>query len=339
MPEKYPNAKQFKRELDGDRLEQRYLFLGEEDGEKEKCINRICVMAFNDPGERAGGTGRFHIENEDEFLNAVDFALSPPLFSSRRVCVMYNIDGLSPSKQGGLFQDLAGELPDSTLLIMTTREKKPPAFMSKALERFKIVQFWRYFDNDIYNYIAAGIRKLGLTIDDRAMELLVTRTGNDIKKIDDAIDMLRFSGETGAVSVDIIKNFIDDLKEATVYEFVDALFKREPRALVLFKKVSEEGAPGLKIMYQILRQAEMIETYYSLVDTGVQSEDAMTRAGVYSKNREKFWRYAESFPRERLRRVFPLISAADYKLKSGGVSKELAANPVFNLAADMLYSI
>lgn len=337
MPEKYPNAKQFKRELDGDRLEQRYLFLGEEVGEKDKCINRICVMAFNDPNERAGGTGRFHIEN-DEFMNAVDFALSPPMFSARRVCVMYNIDALT-AKQGELFQDLLRELPDSTLLIMTTREIKPPPVMAKALGQFKIVQFWRYYDNDIYNYIAAAMRKRGLAIDDRALDLLVARTGNDIKKIDDAIDMIRFSGEAGTVTADMIKNFVDDLREATVYDFVDALFRREPRALSLFRKVNEEGTPDLRVVYQILRQAEMIETYYTLVEGGLPAEDAMSRAGVYSKNREKFRRYTESFPRERLRRVFTLIGVTDYRLKSGGASKELAANPVFGLAADILYSL
>ena len=87
MPTKYQNAKQFKRELDDDRLERMYLFLGEEEGEKDKCINRILVMAFDDQSERAHSTGRFHVEN-DEFMKAAEFILSPPLFTSRRVCVM-----------------------------------------------------------------------------------------------------------------------------------------------------------------------------------------------------------------------------------------------------------
>jgi DNA polymerase III subunit delta len=338
MPVKYPNAKQFKRELDGDRLERRYLFLGEEEGEKDKCINRITVMAFGDPTERAQATGRFHIEN-DEFVNAVDFALSPPMFTARRLCIMYNIDSLSQSKHGALFNDLARDLPESTILVMTSREIRPPAFMSAMLAQFKIVQFWRYFDNDIYGYITACIRKLGLAIDDGAMELLVERTGNDIKKIDDAIDMIRFSGETGLVTADTIKNFIDDVKGVSVYDFVDALFKKESRALLIFRKISEDGAPDLRVLYQILRQAEMIENYYSFIAGGAPADDAMTKAGVYSKNREKFWRYTELFPPDRLRRVFPLISDADFALKSGSASRELASNPVFNLATDILFTI
>ena len=35
--------------------------------------------------------------------------------------------------------------------------------------------------------------------------------------------------------------------------------RREPRALKLFKKLVDEGEPELRVVYQILRQAEMIE--------------------------------------------------------------------------------
>ncbi len=337
MTTKYPNAKQFKRELDGDRLEQRYLFMGEEEGEKDKCINRIMVMAFDEPGERAHATGRYHIENDD-FLNAADFILSTPLFSSKRVCIMYNIDSLVSGKQA-LFQEMVRDIPEESILILTTREVRPPAFMAPVLDRFKVVQFWRYFDNDIYNYIVAGIRKLGLAIEDRAVDLLVERTGNDIKKIDDAIDMIRYSGKTGLVDADLIKNCIDDVKDASVFDFVDALFRKDARTLALCKKVREDETPDLRILYLILRQAEMMETFYALVGEGVPPEEAMSRAGVYSKNREKFWRYTETFPRDRLRRVFGLISGVDYSLKSGSASKELIASPIFNLVSDMLYTM
>jgi DNA polymerase III subunit delta len=335
MPVKYPNAKQFKRELDADRLERLYLFLGEEEGEKDKCINRIIVMAFPDTLERSHAAGRFHIEN-DEFLAAADFALSPSMFASRRVCVMYNVESLrTPAR----FQEIIRELPDSAILILTSREVRPPAFMTPVLEGFKVVQFWRYFDNDIHSYVRMRIQKLGLTMDERAVELLIERTGNDIKKIDDAMDMIRFSGEFGNVDEDAIRNFIEDVREASVFDLVDALFKREPRALGLFRKLHEEGTPDLRVVYQILRQAEMIEQFYLLTERGSSPDEAMTKAGVYSKNRDNFWRYTESFPRPRLRRVFTMISAVDQRLKSGGLRRELVADPVFNMVTEMVYSL
>ena len=338
MAVKYPNSKQFRRELDDERLERRYLFLGEEEGEKEKFIERICRIAIEKPLERKNSTGRYHVDN-DEFMAAADFALSPSMFSSRRICVMYGIDSLSAGSHGAVLHELIETLPDTSVLIMTSRENRPPPFMKPdILDRMKIVQFWRYFDSDIFNYIAMSFKRLGMEIDERAVTLLIDRTGNDIKKIDDAIDMIRFSGVAGPVTLETVRDSVDDVKDASVFNFVDLLFKRDPRALALCKKIHEEGTPALKTLYLVVRQAEMLEKYYSLVEEGVPVEESMKQAGVFSKNKENFWRYTELFPPHRLKRVFSLLGGADYALKSGGKPRELLSDPVFNLASEMIFS-
>ena len=55
MPEKYPNAKHFKRELDGDRLESRYLFLGEEEFFKEEAWRALLNRLVPPRGRRLNG--------------------------------------------------------------------------------------------------------------------------------------------------------------------------------------------------------------------------------------------------------------------------------------------
>lgn len=336
MAIKYPNSKQFKRELDDERLDGRYLFLGEEEGEKEKFVERICRIAIEKPLERKNSTGRYHVDN-DEFMAAADFALSPSMFYSRRICIMYCIDALPVNRHGALFLEMMDALPDSTILIMTSRENRPPAFMKPGmLEKIKTVQFWRYFDSDIFNYITMSFKRLGIDADERAITLLIERTGNDIKKIDDAIDMIRFSGATGPVTVETVQNSVDDVKDASLFDFVDMLFKRDRRALTICKKIHDEGTPALKTLYLVVRQAEMLERYYSLVEEGVAVEESMKQAGVYSKNKENFWRYTELFPAHRLKRVFSLISGADYALKSGTRPQQLLSDPIFSLASEMI---
>jgi DNA polymerase III delta subunit len=337
MAVRYQNAKQFKQELDKKRLASRYLFLGEEEGEKDKFISRIIDMTLPEGLDRADSRARFHIEN-DEFAAAADFALSPTMFSSRRICIMHNIERLQFTKNRFIFHDLISGLPDSTLLIMTSLENKPPSFMdADILNAFTVIQFWRYFDKDIYHYIHMSFKKLGLAIEDRAIELLIERTGNDIKKIDDAIEMVRFSGASGTVGIDTIRNCVDDLRDTSIFEFIDSLFKQQGRSISLLKKIFEDGIPELKIVYMILRQAEMIEHYHSLIENGGNAEDAALRAGVYSRNRENFWRHAELFSRDRIAQIYPLISSAEYQLKSGTKPGMLTANPVFNLTTDIVF--
>jgi DNA polymerase-3 subunit delta len=339
MALKYQNAKHFKLELDKKKLALRYLFLGEEEGEKDKFIGRIINMMLPEDLERAHSTARFHIEN-DEFAAAADFALSPTMFSSRRICVMYNIERLQFTKNKIILNDLVSGLPDSTLLIMTSLDNKPPAFLTgDILAAFTVVQFWKYFDKDIYGYIHLSFKKLGLAIEDRAIELLIERTGNDIKKIDDAIEMVRFSGTAGVVDIDTIRNCVDDLRDTSIFEFVDSLFKRQKKSVFLLKKIFEDGIPELKIVYMILREAEMIEQYHLLVENGLNAEDAAIRVGVYSKNRESFRRHAELFSRESIARIYPLISSTEYRLKSGARPDVLTANPVFSLTTDIVFGV
>ena len=91
----------------------------------------------------------------EKVLAAVDFALSQSMFSHQKVCIIRNIETLKSIESNKLlFRDLIGSLPDDTRLIMTSIKNSAPSIISTAvLKDVKVVQFWKYFDNDIHNYI------------------------------------------------------------------------------------------------------------------------------------------------------------------------------------------
>jgi len=334
---KYPSSKVFKKELEGKKLSRLYLFMGEEEGEKDKFIQKILDLTFQNSEERNNSTGRFHIEN-DEFLAAADFALSQSMFSSTRVCIMRNIESLKSTKNNKLiFKDIMENLPDDTSLIMTTIKNRPPDFIPAAfLDKTKVVQFWKFFDNDIYNYIKAELKKTNLNIEEKALNLLIELTGKDIKKIDDALEMIKYSGQSDIITQNTIADLIHDVRNVSVYDFIDSLFKKQKRALHLFKKTLEEGTPEGRIFYEITRQVETLERYYILIEEGNNIDEAIKKCGIYSKNRDNFLSYTRLFPADKVKKIFKLITKADYKRKSGSSSKELVASPLFNLITEML---
>jgi DNA polymerase III delta subunit len=95
---KYPNSKKLMADLAKKDLRRMYLFMGEEEGEKDKCIAAISSILFSSQGDAGIYTGRFHCEN-DELMQAADFALSGSMFSPARLCVMYNIDGVKGERK------------------------------------------------------------------------------------------------------------------------------------------------------------------------------------------------------------------------------------------------
>jgi len=337
---KFPNSKKLKKELNAKKLDSIYLFMGEEEGEKEKFINKIIDLVFKDNKNKGNNTGRFHIEN-DEFLSAADFALSQSLFLPEKVCIMLNIDRIGSNKNDVLiFKEMLETIPDFTILIMTTAGNRPPGFIgSNDLKKIKVVQFWRYFDEDIYHYIEMNFKKLQIRIDDDAVNLLIELTGNDIKKIDDAIDMIKYSGETGIINSETIKYYINDVKSISVFNLVDSLYKKEKSVLKLLKKLIDEGTQELFILAMIQRQADIIEKYFSLIDSGMSSDEAVKSCGVYSRNRMNFIEHVKQFSPGKVKKLFPLISFADLQIKSRGITKDFLSNPIYNLVAGILFEI
>jgi DNA polymerase III delta subunit len=334
---KYPNSKKLMADLSKKDLRRMYLFMGEEEGEKDKCISAISSILFGKEGDSGNYTGRFHCEN-DEIMQAADFALSGSMFSTSRLCVMYNIDGIKGLKENrSIIADIAANLAEGTVLVMTTAKNRPPDLIpSELLGGFEIIQFWRHFDSDISNYITMNMRKAGHSIADRALNLLIERTGKDIRKIDEALELIRYSGSAGIVTEELIRDIVNDEGELSVYDFIDMLFRRDRRAPGYCRKLMDDGIAEGRIFFEITRQIEQLEKYHALIDDSASPLEAMDKCGVQKRNQEKFAAYARSFGRESIGGLYRALVWADSRRKSGSQEYGVTGIPVFSLVSRMV---
>jgi DNA polymerase III delta subunit len=337
--QKYPNSKQLAGELNSGRVESIYLFLGEEEGEKEKIIEKITGMQLKGEDEKSYSKRRFHVET-GEFQDAAEFAMSASMFSESKICIMLNIDSLkSRSGDKTLLSEVMNSLPDSSILIMTSQENKlPPVIEAKDTKKIKIVQFWRYFDSDISAYIVGSVKKKDMKIEMAAVNDLINLTGRDIKKVDEAIEMLVESGEK-TITPGIIREYISDTRDVSIFEFVDSLFRKDRSSFRELAKVLDNGVHELALLKVIMRQAELIEKYNHLTKTDLNSESAMQQIGISPRNAKSFLECAKKFPSDSIKKVFPLIQNADRRIKSSGFSNNLASNPVFELVTEMILGL
>ena len=337
---KKPTVEQLKSELDKKIIKNLYLFTGEEDGEKEKYISRIIDLIFKDSPDKKNCISRFHLENS-ELMDAADFVLSQSIFYPVRLCVLYNIESL-PANQNTktLLQDMADNASSAMTVIMTSQPNNPPAVMTRGiLQKTSVIQFWRHFNKDINHYIIMSLKKHGLTIETSALSLLVDLTGNDIRKIDDAIDMLRGTAQSPAVDVQAVKNAVHDVSDVTIFQYIDTLFMHNKKAFHLLNKLISNDTPELLILSLILRQTETIEKYYTLTAGGATAEEALKACGIYQQRRDAFWSMTRTFPPKKVEKVFPLIAYADYQLKSRGKTKTAIENPLMTLTSSLFYSL
>ncbi|MBN1533955.1 MAG: DNA polymerase III subunit delta [Spirochaetes bacterium] len=331
---RYPNAKQFRKELEsGASPSHLYLFLGEEEGEKDKVIQLVTDSLLRGLEDRRGVVASFHAEDPGEIARAAEFAMSPSLFSSSRVCILRDAEKTPGGKAStDLLRDIVENIAGGTTLIITTGENRPPAIISgDLLEHFRVVQFWRLFEQDIHNYVAHSVKKMGMAIDDEAVDRLLDLTGRDIKKIDEALDMIRFSGETDTVTAGVVKDFVHDVKRVTIFEYLDHFFSGNPGAIEELKKLLNAGTPDLLVLSMIMREAESMERYLHLTSGGAPRDEALKGAGVNPRAADHFLRRLARYDAAALRRLFGEIARADRALKGAGRSKQLLTHPLFEL--------
>lgn len=341
---KYPNSKQFIKELNKGLTGSIYLFLGEEEGEKDKVINTMLGIVFGDSPDRYNNTGRFHITDEknsyDQFIQAADFAMTGSMFSDKKVCIIRNIDLLKQSEASkNTINDMITGIAEGTLVVITSSKNQPPPFLTKNFEdKISIIQFWKYFDSDLYTYIARSLKEKKIDFEENIIPLLIEYTGNDIKKIDEAIDTLEYTSGDTQVSPEIIKQLVGYTREITVFDFIDSLFLKEKRSLEFLKKLLELGTAELLILNLITKQAETMEKYYTLIEESSSPDEAMKKVGMAApqKRRDKFYATSSKFNIEKIKKIFYFIAASEYAIKSKTPGNSIVSRPVFVLATEIL---
>jgi len=341
---KYPNSKQFDKGLRRNLKSQLYLFTGEEEGEKDKIITKMIGIHLNGEENTSEYTGRYYLTDDrnimDEFIAAAEYTQSSSMFSSKKIVILKNIDKLKSSSQNSiLIEELFTQLPEDTVLIMTIAKNSIPAFIEKAFpENGEIIQFWKFLENDLFNYIQKSLNDKGLKPDSEAINTIIELTGNDIKKIDEAINMLYYSGSDIRVDAHTVKQIIGDTREITVFEFIDHLFSGSRKTLSILSHILDEGVADLLILNMILRQTDLIEKYYLLIDNHQSPDEALKKIGVaFSKPRkDKFMSFTKKIKRQFIPKIYPLIARTDFKIKSGQSGESKISNPIFELSEKIL---
>jgi DNA polymerase III delta subunit len=214
-----------------------------------------------------------------------------------------------------------------------------PAWIEKKYESLvHIVQFWKNFDSDLLTYIRKNLSDKKISYDDKIIPLLIELTGNDIKKIDEMLEMISLTAKDIPLNETLVRDIAGEIREITVFEFVDSLFLKERRSLSYLKKLLEEGTAELLILNMIIRQADALEKYYTLLDEKNNQEEAFTKLGlgVSKIKKDKFTAMLKRTGRENLLKVYPLIAKTEYSIKSTSIGSSIISNPVFILASEML---
>ena len=335
--QKFPNSKMAAPAIEKSDIANIYLFLGEEEGEKDRFISLIGDAYFGKktPIDQRP-LSRFYMQSGDA-VSAAAFALSSSMFDPKKICIVADIEKAALKQDQLMIGEMIRDLPDSTLLIMISQENTAPKFITDELmSLIQPVVFWRMFENELQNHITLAFKEKGRIIDFNAARRILSLTGRDLRKVNAAIDRILTGTDEAAVTEKSVITLIADEKEISIFELIDAVFKRRKDSLLLLCKVIDEGAAELQVIALLEREAKRIELYHELRTHGLTHDDAIGDLHISPKGMDDFTAYLKAFPASELKKFMVLLSKADYAAKSSRLSGSILSSPVAGIISETL---
>jgi DNA polymerase-3 subunit delta len=278
----------------------------------------------------------------DELMHACN---TVPFLAERRLVVVDDLAARfepgspgrredSESEQDRAFlQGLGGylsRLPESARLIFRERRRVPKR---NPIYRFVLEnehgyakEFNRPRGRALDRWIARRVEEKNGRIETGAISLLAAFVGNDLRLLDHEIDkLLSYTGEERPITERDVQTLVSYVREADIFQMVDALGKRDSReAMKLLHRLLEEGQPPLYLLHMIARQFRILLRVKELMGKGTSAADVRTLLGLHPFVVDKITKQAPNFSIAQLEAIYHRLLEIDLAVKTGRMEPGLA---------------
>ena len=326
------NSRQFFNTYKNSSESSRYIFIGEEEGEKERAVELIAAKMNVGAKVR-----RFHAEN-GELNSAAEVILQQDMFSEAKLFVIYGSDKIIRKNDIALIGEIL-DADTSGAVILVASANYPPAFVKKRKDIIDVI-FWRMFESDLHNYGAELFRKSGRRASREVLSAITSLTGRDFAKFVSAVEKILSYTEEKIITQEIVVEVVTDDKEIKIFDFINSLFSGNRDSLYLLSKLINNGMHELQVLAFVWKEAERIEKFILLQKRGLTISEIMEELGVSSSSREEFHIRAKKYDIDKIRKVFIAIGVADSRIKGSVILAEhetCILNPLAGIIESVLF--
>ena len=318
-------------------LEQRnfdrvYLFHGDDDYLKEDKI-RALIDRATDPATR---DFNLDVRRAGELdAGSLGLALdSLPMMAERRVVVVRDVTTLKKDARAVLTRYLERPAADTLLVLVAATGTKPDAALLQAATT---VDFRPLTDGEVVKWAVQHATTLGVSIDERAAELLCTATGNDLALLAGEIDKLRSYTNGEPIDNAAIEAIVGVRHGETLGDLLDLVAQRKSAdAVALLDRVlAQPKTSGVSIVMTLTTQTLAMGWLLAARERGLAQhrfeselyallkENPSSMVGRPWGEAVKGWVHAlRHWDAAAIDRAVALLAAADLALKDTRISSE-----------------
>lgn len=199
-----------------------------------------------------------------------------PMFAERQVVLLKEAQQMRDlEKLEGYIENPLG----STIFVVSLKDKKADArtkFGKLVQKKCVVLSTRKLYENQLPEWSLNMIQKHGLSINQKALAILVDHIGNDLSRLQNEIEKLAVNlGSRKNITEDDIEEYVGVSKEFNVFELQDALAKKDMMKairIVQYFKANPKAAP-LQLLFPTIYS--FFSKVYSIFGMENKSEQAL----------------------------------------------------------------
>ncbi|MEY2639452.1 MAG: hypothetical protein RIR90_934 [Bacteroidota bacterium] len=242
-----------------------------------------------------------------------------PMFAERSVVLlkeaqhMRDIDKLEPYIENPL---------SSTVFVVSYKEKKVDArtkFAKLLKQNAEVFTTKKIYDSQLPEWASNMVQQHGLTINQKALQLLVDHIGNDLSRIQNEIEKLAVNlGSRKNITEDDIETYIGVSKEFNVFELQDAMVRRDLAKAIRIIQYFEANPKAAPIQMMLPALYNFFSKVYMIFGVQGDEKTLATAIGVNPYFIKDYISAAKNYAYEGVERILLLLH--EYNLRSVGVN-------------------
>ncbi len=259
---------------------------------------------------------------KSEFLSAV---LTVPFMANKRVVIVSNLISKLNSKKvldDSEWSDIVEQLklvPDSTDLIFREYDFDKRNYLFKKISNLcDIRHFPLLRPNELKQWVTDKVNNMGMTIDLKAVNLIVDFIGSDLRTIDSELNKLSLYSDEGLITESDVQVMVAYVKDQSIFRLVDlALEGRNSEALKITQILLNYGSSPNMIVRMMQRQLRLLLIASDLRKRNIKTSEFSQRLSLSGYPLQKTLEMERRFAFSKLLEIYNLILNSDIRVRSG----------------------
>ena len=251
------------------------------EGEEEYFINEVMDFAEHQilPEEEKSFNLTIFYGKDADWASVVNACRRYPMFAERQVVLL---------KEAQQMREIAKLEPyimqplGSTIFVVSYKDKKVDgrSKLAKLLkEKGELLSTKKMYDNQLPEWVTELLQSRGLTIQQKALALLIDHIGNDLMRIKSEVEKIRINlGNRKMIDEDDVEKYVGISKEYNAFELQIALAKKDLAKSLLIIQYFESNPKAAPIQLVLPTLYSFFSKVYMIFS--IPGPDEKTTASV-----------------------------------------------------------